>query len=87
MALTNYMVQVILVDVLFTPHGFGLHVAPLLAPVYALLLFTAQWMFGRYWLARYRFGPLEWIWRSVTYWRVQPLRIDAPAAAPMALPA
>ncbi|HUQ82217.1 MAG TPA: DUF418 domain-containing protein [Gemmatimonadaceae bacterium] len=87
MALTNYMVQVILVDVLFEPHGFGLHVAPLMAPVYALLLFAAQSVFARYWLAHYRFGPLEWIWRSVTYWRVQPLRIDPIAPAPAVAPA
>jgi uncharacterized protein len=36
------------------------------------------------WLGHYRFGPLEWCWRSLTYWKRQPMRMeqamDAPAA-------
>jgi uncharacterized protein len=87
MALTNYMTQVILLDTLFTPHGFGLSVTPLMAPVYAIALFAAQAAFSKWWLARYRLGPLEWVWRSVTYWRWQPLRIDPPAVPGVAVPA
>ncbi|WP_370639172.1 DUF418 domain-containing protein [Cohnella sp. REN36] len=31
-------------------------------------------MYSRFWLTRYRFGPLEWLWRSLTYGYFQPLR-------------
>jgi len=37
---------------------------------------------SRWWLTRFRLGPLEWIWRSITYWKVQPLRIEGPVAVP-----
>jgi uncharacterized protein len=86
MALTNYMMQVILLDTLFSRHGLGLAVSPLMGPVYAVALFTAQVLFSRWWLACYRLGPLEWVWRSVTYWKVQPQRIAVPvtSAVPMA---
>ena len=66
---------------------FGLSVTPLMAPVYAIALFAAQAAFSKWWLARYRLGPLEWVWRSVTYWRWQPLRIDPPAVPGVAVPA
>jgi uncharacterized protein len=33
------------------------------------------------WLRHFRFGPLEWCWRSLTYWRRQPMRIERPAPA------
>ena len=87
MALTNYMTQVILLDTLFTPHGFDLPVAPLMGPVYAVTLFAAQAAFSKWWLARYRFGPLEWVWRSVTYWQWQPLRIATPVPSGAVAPA
>jgi uncharacterized protein len=38
----------------------------------------AIWVFqlalSAVWLARYRFGPAEWLWRSLTYWKQQPMR-------------
>jgi uncharacterized protein len=45
-------------------------------------LFVAQVYMSRWWLTRFRFGPLEWIWRSITYWKVQPLRIKRPRPVP-----
>ena len=79
------MTQVILLDVLFTPHGLDLPVTPIMVPLGALALFVAQSLFSRWWLARHRLGPLEWIWRAVTYWRWEPNRLVAttsPAPAP-----
>jgi uncharacterized protein len=82
MALTNYMVQVVLLEVLFRPHGFGLTIpAPLVLPG-AVALFVAQVFMSRWWLTRFRNGPLEWIWRSVTYWSLQPLRSAPRVVAP-----
>ncbi len=84
MALTNYMMQVILVDVLFTPHGFDLRIPALLVPVGAVALFAAQAALSRWWLSRYRFGPLEWAWRCVTYWKREPLQLAPAMPAPVA---
>jgi uncharacterized protein len=85
MALTNYMTQVALLDTLFSRHGLDLTVAPLMGPVYAVALFSVQAVFSRWWLTRYRLGPLEWVWRSVTYWTLEPQRVAVPATG--ALPA
>ena len=45
----------------------------------ALAVFALQVAFSTLWLARFRFGPVEWLWRSLTYGRAQPMRIAAPA--------
>ena len=82
MALTNYMMQVILLDVGGSPHGFNIKIPALLVFPGAIALFIAQVYMSRWWLTRFRFGPLEWIWRSVTRWKVQPMRIELPAVAP-----
>ena len=82
MALTNYMMQVILLDVLGTPHGFNIRFPALLVFPAAIALFVAQVYMSRWWLTRFRFGPLEWIWRSVTRWKWQPMRIQRPAVTP-----
>jgi len=76
MALTNYLMQSLVY--MFVLYGFGLglivYLGATLALAIALLFFAFQMLFSRWWLARYRFGPLEWLWRSGTYARWQPLR-------------
>jgi uncharacterized protein len=74
MALTNYMTQVVLVDLLFTPHGLGMKIPALLVFPAALGLFIMQVFVSRWWLTRFRYGPLEWVLRSVTNWSVPPMR-------------
>ena len=74
MALTNYMLQIAVLDVLASKYGFALKLRPYTYLVAAILLFSVEASFSRLWLARYRFGPLEWVWRTVTYMRPQPLR-------------
>lgn len=74
MALTNYMVQIVILDVLASGYGFGLKLRPYVYVLAAILLFSVEVALSRMWLARYRFGPLEWLWRSITYARWQPLR-------------
>ena len=73
MALTNYMIQIAILDLAFAPYALGLTVTPLLGLVAAIALFLIDAAFSRWWLARYRYGPLEWLWRSITYARWQPL--------------
>jgi uncharacterized protein len=80
MALTNYMIQVAVLDLLASGYGVGLKLRPLLYVAAALLLFTAEAVFASVWFARFRIGPLEWLWRTLTYLRSQPLRRAAVAA-------
>jgi len=41
---------------------------------FSLAIFAVQIVVAQLWLRRYRFGPLEWVWRSVVYWKRQPMR-------------
>ena len=75
MAMTNYLLQIMVLDVLFS--GYGLHVPdirPIFVPLATALLFGFLAAMSMLWLARYRFGPAEWAWRSLTYGRAQPTR-------------
>ena len=80
MALTHYLAQTVVGVWLF--YGIGLGIGPRFGIPGALLafvlVFAVQLRLSRWWLARYRFGPLEWLWRSLTYARPQPWRL-APA--------
>jgi uncharacterized protein len=81
MALTNYLIQAAVLDALASGYGFGLRIRPLLYLPAALALFGLEMAASSAWLARYRYGPLEWLWRSITYARRQPLS-RSPACAP-----
>ncbi|MGI8561739.1 MAG: DUF418 domain-containing protein [Luteimonas sp.] len=74
MALTNYVLQAAVIDYLSSGYGLGLKLRPYAYASASVLLFGALLAVSWGWLARHRFGPLEWIWRTITYWRVQPLR-------------
>jgi uncharacterized protein len=69
MAFTNYITQSVILSLIF--YGFGLalfgrlSVAPSLA--IAVLIYAAQAAFSAWWLSRFRFGPIEWLWRSLMY--------------------
>ena len=72
MALTNYVTQATVIFILSKPLGLKFHEYTYVAAT--LALFGALALFSRSWLARYRFGPLEWIWRMASYARWEPLR-------------
>jgi uncharacterized protein len=76
MGLTNYLLQALVFDVLGSGYGLGLRLRPYAHVVAAPVLFAAQVGLSRAWLSRYRFGPAEWLWRCLTYARMQPLRRD-----------
>ena len=69
MALTNYISHSIILGFIYYGTGLGLrdqlafHQAMLIVPV----IWVAQIAFSTWWLNRYRFGPLEWLWRRLTY--------------------
>ena len=78
MALTNYLVQIAVLDLLFSGYAVGLgKVRPIAGLPIALALFTAQAALSTAWLKSYRFGPAEWVWRSLTYGSRQPMRRTA----------
>jgi uncharacterized protein len=47
-------------------------------------VWVAQLLYSPLWLRRFRFGPFEWLWRSLTYWRLQPMRREAASASELA---
>ncbi|MBX3410638.1 MAG: DUF418 domain-containing protein [Phycisphaeraceae bacterium] len=76
MALTNYLSQSIICTFIFFGWGLGffgtLHLKWLMLVVLAVWALQLTW--SPFWLARFRFGPAEWLWRSLTYWQRQPMR-------------
>lgn len=72
MALTNYLLQSVAAILVFRGIGLGLggQVGPTLYVPAALIFFAGQVWLSRWWLARNRFGPAEWIWRQATYGRL-----------------
>lgn len=76
-ALTNYLITCFVYAVVFLPWGFGLYniLMPFEGLVMVLLVFPLQMMASRWWISRFRFGPCEWMWRSMTYGRLPAVRL------------
>ena len=77
MALTNYLLQSLVLSSIFLGHGLGYwgmgRAGQLLV---ALSLCAVQIGFSHWWLARFRYGPAEWLWRAITYLKVPAMRIE-----------
>ena len=73
MALTNYVMQTLIGTMLFFGFGFGLlgDIGATATVAIAIIVFIAQRYFSKWWLSRFKFGPLEWLWRSVTFLEIQ----------------
>jgi uncharacterized protein len=86
MAFTNYVGQTVIGNAIFSGVGFGMYGALDRAEVYAIMLviWAAQLAFSVWWMSRFQFGPIEWAWRSLTYWRPQPMRQPSPPSAVLA---
>jgi uncharacterized protein len=76
MAFTNYLMQSVACGLIFYGFGFGLFGKLQRYEIYFVV--AAVWAFqiiaSNIWLRYYRFGPMEWLWRSLTYWKMQPFR-------------
>ncbi|QNE06414.1 DUF418 domain-containing protein [Croceicoccus marinus] len=86
MALTNYIAQTLICITLFYDFGFGLYGRFERYQLYLIVLAIAavQMAWSLVWLRHFRFGPLEWVWRSLSYLRRQPMaRGQALAGAPV----
>ena len=78
-ALSNYLLQSLICTAIFYSYGLALFgkVGPFLGLVLTLAIFLLQSPLSVWWLGRFQFGPVEWLWRSLTYGRPQPMRIGA----------
>ena len=80
MALTLYLLQSLLAALLFHGYGLGLwgQVGRAGQVLLALAVFALQVVLAHGWMARYRFGPMEWLWRWITYGARPPMRLAGP---------
>ena len=76
MAFTNYLMQSIICTLFFYGYGLGNYNKLKVHELYYVV--GAVWVFqliaSSIWLRYFRFGPFEWLWRSLTYWEKQPMR-------------
>ncbi len=86
MALSNYLTHSIVCTTLFYGYGFGLYGTINRTGLAAIVLtiWIVQLLISPIWLAHFRFGPAEWVWRSLTYWRLQPMRLNRDETAAVA---
>jgi uncharacterized protein len=79
MALSNYLTHSLVCTTLFYGYGFGLfgyiNRTGLAGIVLAIWIF--QLIVSPIWLKHFRFGPAEWLWRSLTYWKIQPIVVSS----------
>ena len=77
MALSNYLTHSIVCTTLFYGYGFdqfaSINRSGLACIV--LMIWVTQLLISPIWLRHFRFGPAEWLWRSLTYWKLQPMRV------------
>ena len=76
MAFTNYLTQSFLCGLFFYGIGFGMFGKLQRYEMYYVVaaVWVLQIIWSHIWLRYFRFGPLEWLWRSLTYWKRQPFR-------------
>jgi len=78
MALSNYLLQTILMIAVFYNFGFNLfgRIGLIQTACIAILILLLQIIFSTLWLKKFRFGPFEWLWRSLTYKKWIKLQYD-----------
>lgn len=83
MALTGYLTHSLVCTTLFYGYGFGWYdqLAPTMTCLLVIVIYGVQVVLSRWWMQRFRFGPVEWVWRSLTYGQLQPLLRAQPEQA------
>jgi uncharacterized protein len=76
MALTNYLAATLMFTTLFYGYAFGraFLLGPTVVFAYAIGFFGIQVAVSVWWMKCFRFGPMEWLWRTLTYMQLQPIR-------------
>lgn len=79
MALTNYLTQSLIASLVFFGYGLGLwgQWGRAELALFVFCVFIAQVIFSHVWLRYFRYGPMEWLWRALTYWSLPAMRVDA----------
>src|SRR5208282_1396648 len=82
-ALTNYLAQSVICTLFFYHYITGWYgrIGPALGLVPTVVLFAAQGGISNWWLGRYRFGPMEWLWRGMTYGKFPSMKKEDAAGA------
>ncbi|MBN1311188.1 MAG: DUF418 domain-containing protein [Anaerolineae bacterium] len=77
LSLSNYLFQTAVCTTIFYSYGLGLYgkIGPALGAVLAVVIYLVQIPLSVLWVRYFRFGPFEWLWRSLTYGHWQPMRI------------
>jgi uncharacterized protein len=83
MALSNYLLQSVICTTIFYSYGLALFckVRPSLGLLLTIIIWLIQIPLSVWWLRRFQFGPIEWLWRSLTYWQRQPMRVSRRAVS------
>jgi hypothetical protein len=80
MALTNYLAASIIGTFYFYGYGLGnWGMGRARQVLFVAVVISVQLVLSHWWLARFRYGPMEWLWRAITYWQVPPLRREQPS--------
>ena len=79
LTLSPRLTQSLVLGWIFYGYGLGLfgRLSVVAAFAIALVLYAAQIVFSAWWLRRYRYGPVEWLWRSLMYGKRQPMAVTA----------
>lgn len=75
-AFSNYILHTLVFTTIFYGYGFGLFadIERWQQLLMVIAMWTLQLWLAPVWLKRFRFGPLEWVWRNLTYWQIQPFK-------------
>jgi uncharacterized protein len=78
MAFTNYLAQSIIFGWIFYGYGLGLfgRLGASTALLIGIVVYVGQVLFSAWWLGRYRYGPVEWVWRTLMYGVSQPMSLS-----------
>lgn len=75
MALTNYLSQSVICSAIFYSYGLGYYGMQRAHQVLVVLtVVVLQILFSHWWLSKFRYGPMEWLWRAITYWKLPVLK-------------
>ena len=76
MPLTNYLMQSVICTTIFDGYGLGFfnQIGPAVGMLLAFVIYTLQVLWSRWWFTRFVYGPMEWLWRALTYGRGPTMR-------------
>ena len=79
MAFSNYLMHSLIGNFVFLGAGLGYmgQVGPVYLTLFAILVFVFQIILSTIWLTYFQYGPIEWVWRSLTYNKRQPFRVNS----------